>query len=158
MARKKQWHELTKASRDRAARQAAEQYGLTRRQARERYNRGTWSPFSRDPVKQIPLHAPRYPVKAGRDLKTAAIKNMDTKLGDYIKYKRESVINAIEHHASIAALTRMAGASEDELRTWASWQRSKLNPSKPESDTPYWLRNLGWYNDDNEWQNIFWYH
>lgn len=38
------WGQHSKAYRDRVARQAAERHGLTRRQARERYNRGTFKP------------------------------------------------------------------------------------------------------------------
>src|SRR5579859_3019901 len=120
MARKPQWGKLTPAARDRAARTAAKDYGLSRKQARERYNRGTYRPFSRDPVKRVPKTAPRYPVSVGRDLKAAAIKNIDRHLGDRFGYNRFTVLDAIEHHATDDALIRMAGASEDELITWAS--------------------------------------
>lgn len=153
MARqRKQWHQLSRAARDRAARQAAQDYGLNRRQARERYNRGTYSPFSRDPVKRVPKNAPRYPITAGRDLKEAAVKNMDRKLGDYFSYNRFNVLDAIQHHASQEALAHMAGASEDELTTWASAQ------TRRGKSTPFWLRNLGWYGSDGKWHNVFWYH
>lgn len=158
MAQRKQWHELTPAARDRAARTAARDYGLSRRQARERYNRGTYRPFSRDPVKRIPKNAPRYPVALGRDLKDAAIKNIDRRLGDLFQYNRFTVLDAIRNHASTAALQRMAGASQDELQTWASFQASKRDPTKPESRTPFWLKNLGWYGNDGKWHNVFWYH
>lgn len=153
MARaRKQWHQLSRAARDRAARRAAEQFGLSRRQARERYNRGTYRPFAKDPVNRIPANAPRMPVSLGRDLKEAAIKNIDAKIGDYFSYNRATVLDAIQHHASSEALIRMAGASEDELVTWASSQTAKGKR------TPHWLKNLGWYGDDGKWHNIFWYH
>lgn len=150
-SRNRQWHNLSRAARDRAAREAASKYGLSRRQARERYNRGTYSPFSRNPVRRIPQNAPRYPVSVGKDLKAAAIKNMDAKLGDYFSYNRFTVLDAIEHHASTEALTRLAGASEDELTTWASAQ------TRRSKNTPHWLRTLGWVSD-GKWHNVFWYH
>lgn len=148
---RKQWHELTLKSRDRAAREAATKYGLSRRQTRERYNRGTYRPFTREPLKRIPEHAPRYPVALGKDLKEAAIKNFDQKLGDRFKYNRFTVLDAIQHHSSAEALIRMAGASEDELITWASAQRK----GKP---TPSWLKSLGWNDEHGKWHNVFWYH
>lgn len=158
MARpRKQWHQLSPAARDRAARQAAKDYGLSRKQARERYNRGTYRPFARQPLNRIPQNAPRYPVSLGRDLKDAAIKNIDRVLGDRFKYNRFTVLDAIQNHASVEALQRMAGASEDELITWASAQPNR-NGSSAEKGTPFWLRNLGWYGDDGKWHNVFWYH
>lgn len=98
------------------------------------------------------------PVSLGPSLKEAAIKNIDAKLGDRFSYNRFTVLDAIEHHASTEALQRMAGASEDELTTWAEAQQSKRNPRQPETRTPYWLKNLGWYGDDRKWHNVFWYH
>lgn len=149
-ARRKQWSQLTPAARDRAARTAARDYGLSRKQARERYNRGTYRPFAKEPVKRIPKNAPRMPIAVGRDLKAAAIKNMDAKLGDYFSYNRFTVLDAIEHHANDQALLRMAGATEDELTTWAQAQTGGRK-------TAAWLKNLGWY-DDGHWHNVFWYH
>lgn len=158
-SRQRQWHNLSRAARDRAAREAAKDYGLSRRQARERYNRGTYSPFSRNPVKRIPQNAPRYPVTAGKDLKAAAIANMDKKLGDYFGYNRFTVLEAIEHHASQEALARLAGASEDELTTWAQAQTAyRMGRKGSGQKTPHWLRTLGWTDERGKWHNVFWYH
>src|SRR6185437_13240943 len=152
MARqRKQWHDLTPQARDRAARQAARDFGLSRKQARERYNRGTYRQFAREPVNRIPKNAPRMPVSLGPKLKEAAMRNMQRQLGDYFQFNRFTVLDAIEHHASTEALQRMAGATEDELVTWAQAQRNS-------KQTPYWLRHLGWYGDDGKWHNVFWYH
>lgn len=153
----RQWGNLTPVARERAARQAAKDFGLSRRQARERYNRGTYQPFARDPIKRIPKSAPRMPIQLGRDLKDAAIKNMDKQLGEKFEYNRFTMIDAIEYHASIEALQRMAGASKDELLTWASAQPDKRNKSKPEKGTPSWLRSLGFMRK-GKWSNVFWYH
>lgn len=155
----KQWSDLSPKSRDRAARMAAEQYGLTRKQARERYNRGTYKPFAKNPVARIPKNAPHYPIAIGRDLKEAAIRNMDAKLGDYFSYERLTVLDAVEHHASDDALVRMAGASEDELTTWAQAQTSAHQGERGSGQrTPGWLKNLGWRDERGKWHNVFWYH
>lgn len=75
--------------------------------------------------------------------------NMDRRLGDYFKYNRFHVVDAVYNHASDAALLRMAGASEDELTTWSHYN----DRNRP----PKWLKDLGWYRD-RHWQNVFWYH
>jgi hypothetical protein len=77
---------------------------------------------------------------------------MDRKLGDYFGYNRFTVLEAIEHHASTEALARLAGASEDELTTWAAAQTRRAK------STPHWLRTLGWTDEHGKWHNVFWYH
>jgi len=156
---RKQWHKLSPRSRARAERIAAEHYGLTRKQARERFNRGTFRPFAKAKEDRAPKNAPVYPVSLGKDLKAAAIANMDKHLGGpYEPYNRTNVIYAIEHHATDDALRRMAGASEDELRSWASAQTRTHKGGKGSAErTPQWLANLGWYSGE-KWNNIFWYH
>ena len=156
MARKQHFGNLTHRNQDRIAREGA-RYGLTRRQSRERYNRGTFNPLSRKPERRIPARAPYYPVSAGPVLKGQAMRNMDAKLGDDFSYQsgRFGVLDAVEHHASDDALRRMANASEDELRTWAESQRRFSYKGKP---TPEWLRSLGWTDSKGKWHNVFWYH
>lgn len=158
MARKKQFGDLSKRSQDRIA-QEGSRFGLTRRQSRERYNRGTFNPLARTPDRRIPRHAPYYPVSAGEELKTAALKNMDAKLGDRFAYNRDTVQLALGH-ASDDALRRMAGASDDELDSWAEFQRRYGYTSKSgrKQETPEWLRSLGWVNKKGKWVNVFWYH
>lgn len=77
MARHKLWSALSRQHRDRAA-QLAEQYGLSRRQARERYNRGTFTPFARDkvPFKTKPRFIPK-PVKVPPSKPTSAPGSFD---------------------------------------------------------------------------------
>lgn len=159
MPHRKQWSDLTPKSRDRASRMAAEQFGLTRKQARERYNRGTFKPFAKNPIARIPKNAPYYPVAIGRDLKTAAITNFDKQIGDYFSYNRLTVLDAVEHHATDEALARMAGATEDELTTWAQAQTSRHKGRRGSAEkTPAWLRTLGWTDEKGKWHNVFWYH
>lgn len=89
------------------------------------------------------------------------MRNFDRVFGDEFSYEtggRFTVLNAVYHHASDEALIRMAGASEDELRTWAAAQQSKKNPNRPVAKTPSWLRNLGWNDEHGKWHNVFWYH
>lgn len=151
---RKQWGELSPRSRERASRQAAQNYGLTRKQARERFNRGTYKPFAHEPAARAPIHAPAYPVSLGPELKDAAFRNMDDKLGDDFKWNAFAVRDAIDHKANMEALIRMAGASEDELRTWASYQTKRGNKNyKPTT----FNRDLNWY-DSGSRGNIFWYH
>lgn len=154
------WGSMTKESRERASADAA-RYGLTRRQARERYNRGTYRPFAKDPVNRAPQNAPHKPedFKGGTpesldDLRERALANMDRRLGDDFKYVagRFRVVDSIYNHAPRAALIRMAGASEDEIRAWAHYQsRGKYKP-------PTWLEQMGWRDSEGNWNNPFWYH
>lgn len=156
--RHRSFRSLTKQSRDRVARAGA-QYGLTRRQTRERYNRGTYNPLSSNPVKRVPARAPYYPVVMGRSLKDQAIANMDRAFGERLKYNRFNVLDAIENHASEAALRRMANASPDELEHWAEYQRrnSYTTRNGDRQVTPGFVRSLGW-SDHGRWRNVFWYH
>lgn len=160
MARRKQFGQLTERNREKIVQDGA-RYGLTRRQTRERYNRGTYNPLSKNPAKNIPAKAPHYPVESGNALKKAAIDNMDAKLHDHVNkygeiatYNRFAVLDAVEKHASDAALRRMAGASEDELTAWASYQKPRSFEGK---ETPEFVRSLGWH-DGGKWHNVFWYH
>lgn len=154
MARRKQFGDLTRRSQDRIAREGS-RFGLTRRQARERYNRGTFNPLSRNIEKRVPQRAPYYPVSIGQELREAAWKNFRAKMGDRFRYNDDAVREAIYQHGSEDALRRMANASEDELETWAESQKRSSYKGK---HTPEWLRDLGWRSDDGKWHNIFWYH
>lgn len=146
--RKPQWSKLSRASRDRWARIAQQQYGLSRRQARERYNRGTWSPGSRDPQKRVPLSVRKFEDSL-EVLRARAIRNYDHRIGHYFKYNRQTVLSNIYDHASRQALTMMVGADEDELTAWASYQSS--------TSAPRFIKSVGW-TDNGVWHNIFWYH
>lgn len=157
MASKRQYGTLTKKNQEKIAREGA-RYGLTRRQSRERYNRGTFNPLARTPEKRIPERAPYYPVAVGTELKTRAMANIDRVLDfqdPFSEANRTAVLDAVEHHASDAALRRMANASEDELKQWAKYQRARSYKGK---QTPDWVRDLGWRDDNGKWRNVFWYH
>lgn len=157
MARKRQFGKLTEKNQEKIAQQGA-RYGLTRRQARERYNRGTFNPLARTPEKRIPKRAPYYPVEVGRELKDRAIANADRAFDyndPFSEANRIAVVDAIEHHASERALIRMANASPDELKKWAKYQGAR---SYRKVRTPDWVRDLGWRDDEGKWHNIFWYH
>lgn len=160
---RRSWGSLTKRSRDRAARQAAEKYGLTRRQARERYGRGTFSPFSKDPVKRIPKSVrerphdyPRYQASADLEsLRERAFRNADSALsGESFQYNKFTVKDAIYNHASVDALMKIANASDDELMKWARAQ----TPGQAKRLVPGWKPDFGWSDDNGKWHNIFWYH
>jgi hypothetical protein len=153
MVARREWHQLSRPARDRAARQAASDYGLTRRQARERYNRGTYKPFARDPVNRIPRTSPRRPTtpEFTEDLKERAIANLDRTIGDRFGSIRFKYVDTVENHSSQDALVWLAGATEDEIETYASYQDDGRQ-------TPKFIRDLGWTDNDGKWHNIFWYH
>lgn len=58
------WGLHSKTWRDREYAKLRKQYpGITRKSAAAMYNRGTWNPSSRDPVKRTPLTVRRHPAK-----------------------------------------------------------------------------------------------
>lgn len=151
---------LSPAARSRAAR-AGQEYGLTRRQARERYNRGTWNPFARsDPSMRVPAEFRSQAVRLengqiGVDWAALAQQNMISRMGDYFKWSEDRVVSNIDH-ASSQVQHVMAVATEDEIIEIAYIQ------SKAEAEglqLPYGLSadDIGYY-QDGEWRNIFWYH
>lgn len=161
--KRKSWGELSKRSRDRAAREAAAKYGLTRRQARERYNRGTYSPFSPNPEKRIPQsvrkHPQRYPrYEASADLESLrerAYQNIESALAaESFEYNPFAVLDAVNNRASVDALVKMGNATHDELLRWARAQ----NPAQARKAVPGWKPDMGWWDDNGKWHNIFWYH
>lgn len=153
---------LSKRAREQAVR-AGSEYGLTRRQVRERYNRGTYNPFARkDPLQRIPREYRESAVsEAGTvavDWKEAAERNYYRLLGpgspqgETFKYNHDTVIYNVQH-ASDAVARAMAMATEDELRQWASLQPLPDGTSPiPDAD------ELGYYDSGGSWNNIFWYH
>ena len=160
MAKKRRYGDLTERSRDRIAREGA-RFGLTRRQSAGRYNRGTFNPLSRNEAKQIPKNAPFFPVATGRELKDRAMRNID-RIVDFDDpfevargVDRNTILDAVEHHASDQALIRMANASDAELKQWARYQKAYSSKGKK---TPEWVRSLGWKDANGKWLNIFWYH
>lgn len=162
---KRKFGDLGKAARERAAR-AGREYGLTRRQTRERYNRGTFNPLSSDPGKRVPLEYRHFtgPGGTGVDWQEAALDNLRAKFGDYFKVNDDTLVfNAYHMSDDIARLVATAG--EDELSAWASIQPD-ADGNAPDIETlrdaglPDWvtLDDIGTYDDDGNWYNIFWYH
>lgn len=166
MARARRFGKLSRASRERAARAGAE-YGLTRRQVRERYNRGTFNPFARsNPDLRVPREFRNQPRTGGGgiDWSDAALANMERHLGMYVKYNDFNVIARAEDvypHKSQQVLRVIAQASENELLSWASVQ--DVNGAPPDIDAfpnlPAGLTvdDVGYYTN-GKWNNIFWYH
>lgn len=152
------WGNLARSTRDRYARQARAQFGISRRSAREMYNRGTWRPAARNPEHRVPRDVLRNPSKyAGRnipgvsisDLRSMALANWDRQLGDYFKFNRFTILENIDH-ASPETLSMIAGASENELTEWASYQDRK--------GAPQFVRASGWKDEKEQWHSVFWYH
>jgi len=173
MATRKRFSSLPKAARDRAARIGDREYGLSRRQVRERYNRGTYNPFARgDPEKRIPAEYRRFAEETDEGLKVdwgrAAYANIRLRLGpghplgERYGYNDQNVRYHAEVMASDAIAHIMALASEDELAEWASPQPDgEGNPPDRESwvglPPEITMDDLG-YERAGGWINIFWYH
>jgi len=163
MARQKKWGELSKAARDRAARAGA-RYGLNRNAVRQRYNRGTYNPLSRDPLKNKPREVRKYVTETGAvDWHEAALQNMRLTFGDYYKYPAandDAIVGRI-YSLSDAMAEYVATASEDELLRLASFQPDADGNPPPIED---WHLPPGMTLDDvsvyvnGEWTNPFWYH
>jgi hypothetical protein len=173
MARKRQFGQLSKRARDRAARNAKE-FDLTRRQVRERYNRGTYNPLApRTSIQHIPRELRRYAVELEDGTITvswqrAAYANMrhafgpDSPKGERIKWNDERTQDAIYSLASEAIARVMALASDKELEAWARPQPdANGNPPPFESweglPAGLTMADMG-YTTDGGWNNIFWYH
>lgn len=162
-SRKRSFGQLSKAARERAAR-AGRDYGLSRRQTRERYNRGTFTPFARDPERRVPVQF-RHFASAGSadvDWQEAALDNMRATLSDYFKYNDDAVVFYTSHMSDDVARL-VATASEDEILGWASVQPDAEGnfPDDPESwpgvpagfDVSQFIVRV-----NDEYHNIFWYH
>jgi hypothetical protein len=159
--RKRKFGELSKSARDRAAR-AGSRFGLTRRQVRERYNRGTYSPFANEPSRRVPTQYRPY-ASAGTsdvDWQEAALDNMRKTFEDYFKFNDDAVVYYTSNMSDeVARLVAMA--SEDELLQWASMQPDgEGNPPPIENwglPPGITLDDVSAY-VDGQWNNIFWYH
>lgn len=154
--RPRRWGNLSRATRDRYARQA-EQFGVSRRSAREMYNRGTYKPAARSPERRAPLAVQRHPEKYAaitsqnmQELQNAAIDNVNRQLGDYFKFNVMRVVDNIIAHGSPKTLRLIANATEDQMTSWARY-------SDPE-EAPQFIRAAGWYDEKGNWHNIFFYH
>lgn len=161
MARKRHFGELSKQARDRAAR-AGREYGLSRRQVRERYNRGTYNPFARTARERVPVQFRAQATAAGEvDWHEAALDNVRRTLGDFVKYADDTVVYLTENVSDQMARL-IAMASESELLAWAKPQPdSEGNPPPIDS----WVGLPSWVTIDDlsvyvngEWNNPFWYH
>ena len=162
---KRRFGDLPKDARDRAARIGKARFDLTRRQVRERYNRGTYNPYSRSPGGRVPLEFRAYRSAGSSDVdwQEAAEDKLRRTYEDYYKSNEDTIVYNAAHMGD--ALARVVvSASEDDLVAWASIQPdADGNPPDieawhllglPEHIT---LDDVSVYIDGN-WHNIFWYH
>jgi|SRR5215831_10531573 len=154
--RKRQWHDLSERARKRAE-LAGRGYGLTRKQTRERYNRGTYNPLaSKGSNLRVPRNFREFAEGGVVDWKTAAYDNVTKQIGDYFKFNEFAVLANIEEHASEMALRIMAMASEDELIAYARIQEGR-NGAPPQMPPGIKPTDIGYFTN-GRWNNIFWYH
>lgn len=174
MARpRKTWGQLSKATRDRYARQASARFGLTRAQVRGRYNRGTYNPGSKNPARNVPreyrtraqggtlqpspqaLPLPPGPV----DWKRQAYDNIVWQLGDYqrpadnitVEFNADAIWDRLAD-GNEADWRKLAAADAETLRDWAAFQPTAAG--QPDPASPRWL----WVRKGNTWYNLAWYH
>lgn len=166
MAKRKRFGDLPKDARDRAARIGERNFDLTRRQVRERYNRGTYNPFARgSAANRVPLEFRPFASAGSTDIdwQDAALDNMRKIYEDYFKLNDDTLVyNAFHMSDDLARVVAMA--SEDQLTAWASIQPD-AEGNMP--DIEVW-RDLGLPDSvtaedldmriDGEWHNPFWYH
>lgn len=165
MPKNRKWGDLSKAARDRAARIADRDYDLTRNAVAKRYNRGTYNPLARDPIKRLPRELRRHadPVTGEVSWQDLAAQNIYRHLSEYAKYNDHAVIHftsqANDKTAKIIAL-----ATEDELLQYASPQavRQADGTFKPPPIEQWGLPGVTIEDVSvyvgGEWNNVFWYH
>lgn len=161
MPKRKRFGDLSKAARDRAER-AGRVHGLSRAAVRARYNRGTYNPLSTDPLKRLPAELRPHADETGQvDWARLAERNVIAKLGDYVKFNEDAVVDNIYTHGNERVWRVMAMATEDELITWASVQ--PVNGQSPNIAAFSGLfgglsiEDVCFYTNGG-WNNIFWYH
>jgi hypothetical protein len=76
---RKTFPELTERGQQRAYRQG-ERYGLDRRQVQDRYDRGTFKPFARDPAERVPQSVRQAPEQAPLEVQRQAAFEMASSL------------------------------------------------------------------------------
>lgn len=162
---KRRFGDLSKQARERAARVGRERFGLNRRQVRERYNRGTYNPYSRSPGGRVPLEFRAYRSAGSSDVdwQEAAEDNLRRTYEDYYKSNEDTIVYNAAHMGDELARV-VSTASEDDLSAWASVQPdAEGNP--PDIETwhllglpdNFTLEDVSVY-INGEWHNIFWYH
>lgn len=156
MSKRRTFGQLSKNAQDRVLR-AGREYGLDRKQIRDRYNRGTFNPLARRERLRVPTEFREFtpPSTGETDWKAAAIANIRYHLSDYYKYNDSTMLIAVERLASEDVLKAMALLTEDELISLAHVQSQyEFLPNLPHGLT---TADIGYYKN-HEWHNIFWYH
>lgn len=155
---RKSYGQLSQRSRDRIAVEGAK-FGLTRKQSRERYNRGTFNPLSPDPTKKTPRNPVKHPpidmtVLDIDTLRDQARKRIEKLVGDRIGFNRANLVDALERTEDRQVLYRLMMATEEELEDWATLQpqRRKKDLRKLQS------QGMVWYDSEGKARSFWWYH
>lgn len=157
---KSRWGRLKPASRERAA-EAGKRYGLSRDAVRARYNRGTYNPLAKDPLKRLPREVRQRAGPGGVvDWRGLALDSMRARLSDYYGYNDDRVVFMAEN-MSLRAAEFIATSTESELTKFASIHPDASGQFPPIED---WGLPPGFTLDDvtievdGELYNVFWYH
>lgn len=172
-SRKPAWGNLTRAYRDRVAKQAYEQWGLSRRAVREMYNRGTYRPGSRDPEQRTPLKIrkqairktatppPPSPPDRRKELIDKIVHLLDEQFSTSVKYSgraKRALRATWERIKSVPDLEKAwKRIHTGDPREWARFQHGDYE----EGSVPTWLRRISSRRKEAGvmvWVNPFWYH
>lgn len=149
---------LSQRSRDRIAAEGA-RFGLSRRQVRDRYNRGTYNPLSPNPAKQRPRNAAKYPPRelAGvsiERLREDALVNIERIVGDRFGFNSFNVEYALAHTEDREVLYRLIFATEAELEDWAELQPQKRVRDRRRLES----QGMLWHDESGTVRSFYWYH
>lgn len=90
------------------------------------------------------------------ELEDAVISKFDSIYDGDMEYElyggRDEFVDGLSH-LSDDALAFMAEADRDSIEEYANY-----GFDEGQEDPPDWLEELGWYDDDGDWHNPFWYH
>lgn len=156
---KSNWGSHSKEWRDREARKAATTWGISRRSARERYNRGTWTPYARLKTDRIPRSIARQgnlPTSEARARIYARVNRWNQDELEWETGGRKRFKERLDHIDDPKAIRFLLGMSEREFRANARWQLDENG--KPRKGVPKWIVDMGYEDDNGYWHNIFWYH
>jgi hypothetical protein len=174
--RRKPFRELSPRAQARATRIAETRYGILGGELQRRYDAGVYNPFARgNPLLRIPEEYREYAQEeeSGQitvDWSDAAYDSMHRleRLEDVKEYNDARVQFHVYSIADTKVQQRMAWMTTDEIRAMASIQVSDLPLEQEDYENTRLTYDLSFDDigymshsdktDQNEWNNVFWYH
>lgn len=100
--------------RNQIAAQAADMWGLTRKQVRDRVNRGTYQPLGPDPARMIPRGRDRRPLQRVEVLRQRALIRVEGLFAGRLRWNPQRQEQNLSR-ATPAAISQILAASDEEL-------------------------------------------